>query len=484
MQASTVTQSIFTGLGLSLIGLTVLHAQDPSTPTASEQVAEQWATELNDRFRTLAAEPEEVFIPAWDAELQRWQTALDQAEAEDGAPNEDLRVAIQFEWGVGRLYYPSWHAGLTEQPEFQPSETYHDYLDALDLGRPEWLVIEEYVSFLETLRVSRADEIFAERASQLSGSVQYLTAKLMADAQFEHPEIRCFMEYRTLSKWLEENAADGLTDQLTSHAERCPGEEANSLIAIAQDELAQREGHAIEIYKTVDGHELELHIFTPEDWSEGDPLQPAVLWSHGGGWFFGSWSWCGPCQFFKDRGMVVAQVEYRTRGRHGTDAGDALEDVLDAMTWLRENGAAYGVDPNRIAASGFSAGAHLSLAAATLGDASTGQRPDMALSFSGCTDMTDDRYMRAMAGGMDAARALSPLYTLNDPIPPLYVINAHNDRDCLFSSAQAFADAAHELGADVEFVEVPDAGHFFLRDPDLAERTQSQVNAFLTDRGF
>lgn len=484
MSALHAAQTLLTGLALSLTGLTDLHAQEPQAVTASEQVAAQWAEELSDRFRTLASEPEEVFIPAWDAELQRWQTALDQAEAEDGTANEDLRVAIQFEWGFGRLYYPSWHAGLTENSDFQPSANYHDYLEALDLERPEWLGIEEYVSFLETLRVSRADEIFADRASQLSGSTQYLTAKLMADARFEHPEIRCFMEYRTLSKWLDENAADGLTDQVNSYAERCPGGEADSLLSIQQDELDQREGHDIEVYKTVGGHALELHVYTPEDWSEGDPLRPAVLWSHGGGWFFGSWSWCGPCDFFKERGMVVAQVEYRTRGRHGTDAGDALEDVLDAMSWLREHGEAHGVDPNRIAASGFSAGAHLSLAAATLGDASTGQRPDMALSFSGCTDMTDDRYMRDMAGGTEAARALSPLYTLNDPIPSLYVINAHDDRDCRFSSAEAFAEAAREQGADIEFVDVPDAGHFFLRDPDLADRTQAQINVFLEDRGF
>ena len=85
---------------------------------------------------------------------------------------------------------------------------------------------------------------------------------------------------------------------------------------------------------------------------------PAVLYIHGGGFIFGGLDaahWlCS--ELAQDTGMIVASVEYRLAP--GDPHPAALEDCYDALTWL----AASGVDAQRIAVAGDSAGGNLSAA--------------------------------------------------------------------------------------------------------------------------
>lgn len=62
------------------------------------------------------------------------------------------------------------------------------------------------------------------------------------------------------------------------------------------------------------------------------------------------------------QGHVVMDVAYRLYPQ--TDMGGMLGDVRRAIAWMKANAATYGVDPNRIAIGGGSAGGHLSLLAA------------------------------------------------------------------------------------------------------------------------
>ncbi len=95
--------------------------------------------------------------------------------------------------------------------------------------------------------------------------------------------------------------------------------------------------------------------------AKGDQAAPALLWVHGGGLIFGS-----PLtehRFMKrirDRfNITIASPEYRFAPRHPYPA--ALDDVSAALDWLA---AQPGVDPERIAVGGDSAGGHLAAALA------------------------------------------------------------------------------------------------------------------------
>jgi acetyl esterase len=55
-------------------------------------------------------------------------------------------------------------------------------------------------------------------------------------------------------------------------------------------------------------------------------------------------------------------MDYRLAPENPFPAG--LNDVLATVTWIKENGESIGIDPNRIALGGDSAGANLALASA------------------------------------------------------------------------------------------------------------------------
>ncbi|GAB2950282.1 alpha/beta hydrolase [Streptomyces pseudoechinosporeus] len=90
----------------------------------------------------------------------------------------------------------------------------------------------------------------------------------------------------------------------------------------------------------------------------------AVVWLHGGAWVMGSLDtehlWAVPLAGLS--GAVVITVDYRLSPEHRFPA--ALDDAYAVVTWAHEHAAELGIDPDRIAVGGHSAGANLSAAVA------------------------------------------------------------------------------------------------------------------------
>ena len=111
--------------------------------------------------------------------------------------------------------------------------------------------------------------------------------------------------------------------------------------------------------------DLHVDIFRPDD----DKTYPALLMIHGGGWNSGNKSLQVPmAQQIASKGYVTIPVEYRLIPEALYPAG--LHDVKTAIRWAREHAAEYGIDPERIAVSGCSAGAQL----ATLAGVTNGSK--------------------------------------------------------------------------------------------------------------
>jgi acetyl esterase/lipase len=114
------------------------------------------------------------------------------------------------------------------------------------------------------------------------------------------------------------------------------------------------------VYKKVDGEGLHLYVVKPAGWKATDH-RPAMVFFHGGGWVSGPVSQFNEqSQYLASRGMVCVQVEYRLipKGDQGPPVV-CCEDAKSAMRWVRGHAAELGIDPNRIAASGGSAGGQL-----------------------------------------------------------------------------------------------------------------------------
>ncbi len=110
-----------------------------------------------------------------------------------------------------------------------------------------------------------------------------------------------------------------------------------------------------------------------------DEPAPALVWAHGGGWQYGDLDMPEADSVAQvvagDMAGVVVSVDYRLAPQHRHPA--ALDDVLAAYDHVVREGAGHGVDTDRVALGGASAGGLLAAAAAlVLGAAG---RPPAAL---------------------------------------------------------------------------------------------------------
>src|ERR1700749_1145407 len=87
--------------------------------------------------------------------------------------------------------------------------------------------------------------------------------------------------------------------------------------------------------------------------------RPAIVWFHGGGFVLGDLSTAEPTarSLALRTGAIVVCVEYRKAPEHSLD--EAYQDGLDVLRWVRANAASLGVDRDRIAVGGDSAGGNI-----------------------------------------------------------------------------------------------------------------------------
>jgi acetyl esterase/lipase len=116
-------------------------------------------------------------------------------------------------------------------------------------------------------------------------------------------------------------------------------------------------------YATVDGQKLELDAYLPAGAGEGTTRRAAIIVVHGGSWNGGERSdfpqWD---EWLNEQGYAVFDVEYRLAPQPNWRT--ATGDIKCAVGWVKRNASQYGVDPQRIALMGRSAGGHLALLAA------------------------------------------------------------------------------------------------------------------------
>lgn len=94
---------------------------------------------------------------------------------------------------------------------------------------------------------------------------------------------------------------------------------------------------------------------------------------HGGGWARGHKNGNSSALLLANEGFVTASLFYRLSGDSPFPAN--IQDCKCAIRFLRANATQYGIDPNRIAVAGASAGAHLAELIATA-DESAGREGD------------------------------------------------------------------------------------------------------------
>jgi len=263
-------------------------------------------------------------------------------------------------------------------------------------------------------------------------------------------------------------------------------------------------GSRAEIYKKVGEVELPIHIFEPANHKPGDQ-RPAIVFFFGGGWQSGSPSqFQHQCEYLAARGMVAMSAEYRVLSRHGVKAVSCFRDAKSALRWVRQNAARLGVDPNRIAAGGGSAGGHLAGALGTIQefdepgeDLAISAVPNALVLFNpglvlapveGRTENNGDKLASlAERLGVDPKR-LSPYHHVRAGLPPSIIFHGQADTTVPYFTSALFAEKMKEQGNRCELVGYPGQTHGFFNygraDNQYFRDTVKKMDAFLVSLGY
>ncbi len=268
------------------------------------------------------------------------------------------------------------------------------------------------------------------------------------------------------------------------------------VVAASATELSAQAGDLAgakaEVYKTVGDVQLKLYIFTPADHKATD-RRPAIVFFFGGGFVKGSpTQFAQHCRYFASRGMVAITADYRVHDRHGTLPRDSILDGRDALRWVRANADRLGIDPQRIVASGGSAGAMI---AACLGVIPTldpeserhavSYTPNAMVLFNPA-GMGPEPPKRTPAGQKLFPKEILPYHFVREGLPPMIMFFGTEDR--FLAPAQQFQKLAQEKGNRCEVLTWEGVGHGFFnfgrQDNKFFLETVAAADRFLASLGY
>ncbi|MDZ7281236.1 alpha/beta hydrolase [Sphingomonas sanguinis] len=202
------------------------------------------------------------------------------------------------------------------------------------------------------------------------------------------------------------------------------------------------------------------------------------------------------CDWVVRQGMTCAMLKYRTPqvwprvdGRQQRpERLLGLEDAQRAMGLLRERASAYGIDPHRIGAIGFSAGAYL-VANMSNTHARTYPLRDAADRLSPRPDFAIIAYTARMLDDSKGRNSLElrPWVKISPKAPPTLIIHAMNDPTDNIRQPMAYALALNDAGVPVDMRLYAKGGHAFGMRPTDAPVTREwpgQVAQWLRDIGM
>lgn len=211
----------------------------------------------------------------------------------------------------------------------------------------------------------------------------------------------------------------------------------------------------------------------------GTAPRPAILFVHGGGWRSGSRKdalWTAWPLEYAQKGYVTIAVDYRLSGEAPFPA--AVEDVKNAVRWVRAHAAQLNIDPERIGAVGHSAGGHLvemlGVVPDEAGFAGDGPLPQVSgkvravVAVAGLADFAGHGAARNRPGSFlagpeetyaDRIRRVSPLNYVTKDAAAFLLVHGVKDGTVPVASSDKFKVALENAGVRVEYLRVEGATH-------------------------
>ncbi len=244
-------------------------------------------------------------------------------------------------------------------------------------------------------------------------------------------------------------------------------------------------------YKKAGDRELKVHIEKPADWKASDK-RPAIVFFFGGGWVGGSpGQFQGQSEYLAARGMVGVRVEYRVIPKG--DSGPPVvccNDAKSAVRWVRAHAAELGIDPQRIAAAGGSAGGHLAAFTSMVegvddpaDDLKVSPRGNALVLFNPVFDNgPEDGWGRGRVS--DRYKEFSPAHNITSDDPPAIVFLGAKDALISVAVLERFKAGMTKAGVRCETHVYEGQPHGFFNQDPYKTATLIEADKFLASLGW
>jgi acetyl esterase/lipase len=250
-----------------------------------------------------------------------------------------------------------------------------------------------------------------------------------------------------------------------------------------------------------------LDLYLPAK-PQGDKPLPLIVFIHGGAWQAGNKAGgrFSLLPYVSSGNYAGASVGYRLS--HEATWPAQIEDCKAAIRWLRAHAKENGIDPEKIAVWGPSAGGHLVAMLGVSGgvkelEGSLGKHLDQSsrvtcvADYFGPTNLltmgdfpssmnhnsANSPESRLIGGAVqehkDKARNASPATYVSGDDPPFFIAHGTSDPLVPFNQSETFAAALGKAGVPIYLQTVEDGGHGGFEGPELNDRLKNFFDKYL-----
>jgi len=455
---------------------------------------------LNQNWVQIHQQDQEDYISTIDSMKERLMEDLPADEAFVKAWKTD----IDFAFNKIMLYYPRNHFYYTGE-KVELSDESISYIKVPEIDTLACFDLPSYKDFAEDWIDYKSEHMVeGEISSKHYNLMKMESVSRLIPEIFTSQYLRDYWYAEYLKEHIENNGLSNSQPYINEFEEACKTdtiatEMQNYVTAIRNS----RADHEVDIYKTDNSFNLEAHIFYPNE-TLALERHPAIVIFHGGGWNSGNPSWAFErAKHFRDLGLLAIAAQYRLTNLHDITAIESMSDARALIMWMRQNATSLNIDPDRIAAYGWSAGAHLVSSAAIFSESIPGNTinsiPDAMILVSPAVSLPKGKGWEGwkfnVFGANTTVSSANPVEHVRSGLPPTIILQGRDDTVTPLEGVQAFHDQMMAHGNHCELFIYDGVGHLFTpntmpdnREPhpdkEVQRKAYDQADAFLKKLGY